>query len=884
MNDVLARLTAAIADRYRIERELGAGGMATVYLAHDLKHDRDVAIKILHPELAAALGGERFLSEIKTTAKLQHPHILPLLDSGEADGLLYYVMPYVTGETLRARLERERQLPIADALRIAREVADALGAAHALGVIHRDIKPENILLQGGHALVADFGIALAVQQAGGARMTQTGLSLGTPQYMSPEQATGEKNIDLRSDLYALGAVTYEMLVGEAPFTGPSVQAIVARVMTEQPRGIVVQRKAVPPAVEIAVMRALEKLPADRYSSAAEFVAALGAQVSVAPVLARTAEWKWVYAMLAVTAAAMCIAGGWLLGHRPMSSAAAVVWNTSVVLPDSLALEPLITNSEGMATIALSPDGSQLAFVSRKGTYPQLFIRRLSDFSVRAIDGTEGALAPFFSPSGDAVGFFAGGSLKRVALSDSRVTTVEPNIVDAWGGAWAPDGRMFVSMQRASQLVEIGPGGDSLRTISCRGGCAFPELLPGGRYVVVSGVDRLDVIDLQQGTVRALLRADAKSSQDQVRGMSARYDGDGHLVYVAPGGQVLAVTFDAALAKVTGAPVQLIDGVRVETGRGAAQFALSRSGVLAYAPGPVMSVGILVRSDRSGKLDTIPAPAANYSSLELTPDGKRIVTRVVTGSGDATIQVVDVLSGKITPWISGPSLGRPEWAADARRVVFTRRGGDERGAFIGDPELSAAPERLRLPADIVEPHPMADSMSYRGWVGDTLVIAHTNASPSLRVVAQTSGGGVSSDDRWYVSEEPQPGTSAIVARSLDGTGRRIVLAGEGKFAMVAWAAGGHEFIMADAQRMRVGADAGQTVQGFYSVNYDPAKADLFGAPHQLFRAMVADFPGRNYAVGMAGNRFVFKQHIATPPPREIRVMLDWHRRLVQGTPP
>ncbi len=218
MSGSVDRLGFALADRYTIERELGAGGMATVYLAHDLKHDRDVAIKVLHPDLGAALGGERFLSEIKTTAKLQHPHILPLLDSGDADGLLYYVMPLVTGETLRARLQRERQLPIDDALLIAREVADALGAAHALGIIHRDIKPENILLQGGHALVADFGIALAVQSAGGQRMTQTGLSLGTPQYMSPEQAMGEKVIDLRSDIYALGAVTYEMLVGEAPFT------------------------------------------------------------------------------------------------------------------------------------------------------------------------------------------------------------------------------------------------------------------------------------------------------------------------------------------------------------------------------------------------------------------------------------------------------------------------------------------------------------------------------------------------------------------------------------------------------------------------------------------------------------------------------------------
>src|SRR5512140_1206108 len=193
--------------------------MATVYLAHDLRHDRDVAIKVLHPDLGAALGAERFLSEIRTTARLQHPHILPLLDSGDADGLLYYVMPLVTGETLRTRLTRERQLPVEDAVRIAREVADALGYAHGLGVVHRDIKPENILLQGDHALVADFGIALAVQHAGGTRMTQTGLSLGTPQYMSPEQAMGEKMIDARADISALGVVLYEMLAGEPPFTG-----------------------------------------------------------------------------------------------------------------------------------------------------------------------------------------------------------------------------------------------------------------------------------------------------------------------------------------------------------------------------------------------------------------------------------------------------------------------------------------------------------------------------------------------------------------------------------------------------------------------------------------------------------------------------------------
>ena len=229
-------LADALSKHYRIERRLGAGGMATVYLAEDLRHRRQVAIKLLRPELAAIIGGERFLSEIRTTAKLQHPHILPLFDSGDAAGLLYYVMPYVEGESLRDRLEREKQLPIADTIRIASEVASALDYAHRHDIIHRDIKPENILLHDGQALVADFGIALAVSHAGGSsRLTETGMSLGTPSYMSPEQAMGEREITPRSDVYSLGAVTYEMLLGEPPFTGPTAQAVLARLLSEDAR-------------------------------------------------------------------------------------------------------------------------------------------------------------------------------------------------------------------------------------------------------------------------------------------------------------------------------------------------------------------------------------------------------------------------------------------------------------------------------------------------------------------------------------------------------------------------------------------------------------------------------------------------------------------------
>src|SRR5687767_7281902 len=270
------RLITALADRYRIERELGAGGMATVYLAQDLKHDRKVAIKVLKPELAAVLGAARFVVEIKTTAAMSHPHILPLFDSGTADGFLFYVMPYIQGETIREKLNRETQFGVDEAVRIAREVADALDYAHRHGVIHRDIKPENILLHDGRAMVMDFGIALAVSAAAGGRMTETGLSLGTPHYMSPEQATAEKEITGRSDVYSLACVLYEMLSGNPPHTGASAHQIIMKIITETPESVTAVRRSVPPNVAAAIDTALEKLPADRFASARAFAEALAA--------------------------------------------------------------------------------------------------------------------------------------------------------------------------------------------------------------------------------------------------------------------------------------------------------------------------------------------------------------------------------------------------------------------------------------------------------------------------------------------------------------------------------------------------------------------------------------------------------------------------------
>ena len=276
MAETPEQLAAILTDRYRVERQIGQGGMATVYLADDLKHDRKVALKVLRPELGAVLGIERFLAEVKITARLDHPHILTLIDSGTAGGLLYYVLPFVRGESLRDLLDREQQLGVERALEITKHIASALDYAHRQGVVHRDIKPENILLQEGEAMLADFGIALAVKEAGGNRLTETGLSLGTPQYMSPEQATGDRELDARSDVYSLAAVLYEMLVGDPPITGKTVQSVIAKLLTEAPTRIRTVRPTVAEGIDAAVAKALSKVPADRFTSAGEFMRALEA--------------------------------------------------------------------------------------------------------------------------------------------------------------------------------------------------------------------------------------------------------------------------------------------------------------------------------------------------------------------------------------------------------------------------------------------------------------------------------------------------------------------------------------------------------------------------------------------------------------------------------
>src|SRR5262245_14204830 len=348
MADDSTLIAAALDDRYVIERELGAGGMAVVYLARDRKLDREVALKVLRPELGAVLGSERFLAEIKISARLDHPHILTLIDSGDAHGFLYYVLPYVRGESLRDRLNREHQLPLEDALTITKQVASALDYAHRQGLVHRDIKPENILLQEGEAMLADFGIALAVKEAGGNRLTQTGLSLGTPQYMSPEQATGDRGIDARSDVYSLASVLYEMLAGEPPVTGASAQSMIAKLMTENPTRLRVLRNTVSHELDDAVAKALAKTPADRFASAGEFSRALevkhASQATVVTPAARPTFNRRSQLVGAVV----------VLGA--VAALAASAMRKGAPGPATLGQKTQLTSTGGVYVPAISPDG------------------------------------------------------------------------------------------------------------------------------------------------------------------------------------------------------------------------------------------------------------------------------------------------------------------------------------------------------------------------------------------------------------------------------------------------------------------------------------------------------------------------------------------------
>jgi hypothetical protein len=816
------RLSAALADRYRLERELGTGGMATVYLAHDVKHDRKVALKVLKPELAAILGGERFLAEIRTTANLQHPHILPLHDSGEADGIVFYVMPFVEGESLRDRLVREKQLPVDEAVRIAGEVASALDYAHRHGVVHRDIKPENILLHEGQALVADFGIALAASRSdGGTRMTETGMSLGTPHYMAPEQAMGEKEITPKADIYALGCVLYEMLTGEPPFTGPTAQAIIARVMTEEPRSLVLQRHTIPPHVEAAVSMALEKLPADRFATAAQFAEALtnpafarpsglaqmvsGTRHARSPLHRYAAVAPWV---LFVAAASLA---GWTL-LRPVPAPAP--YRFGISFPPDQAPAP---NSG----FEVTRDGSRLAYVGPGAPEQRSVWVKLADrFAATPIAGTEGATNFVFSPDGEWVAFVVKNVLKKVRVTGgATVTLSQDRVACCIALAWLDDGTIVYGIPAGTELRQVPDVGGTPRTAFADSSINyFGNLtpLPGVGALLAGSLSgsgwQLRALDLRSG--RATLVQDGA-----LRGFYAR---TGHIVYVRPDGAVFALGFDLGRLQILGAPVPVADSIMVEGPLPRMQ--LSDNGTLVYRTGTVSSAGLptyrLVWVDRRGRatdVDTAftfsnPVYGGN-AGWALSPDGTRLALGRNTAAGD-DIWVKQLPTGAaVRVTFDSSAEYRPRWTPDGRKVLFSTNR-PERGLYERPADGTGA-DSLVLAGNMFEGEISGDGRWLLARAGGTVNVSggrdigamrlgtDTALTPIVHTPFDESEIALSPDGRWlaYVSDET--GRPEVFIRPFPATdSAKYQISTTGGVAPL-WARSGRELFFVNADRDMMG---------------------------------------------------------------------------------
>jgi serine/threonine-protein kinase len=789
------RLTSALADRYRIERELGKGGMATVYLAEDLRHRRKVAVKVLLPELAAVLGAERFLSEIHVTAGLQHPHILPLFDSGQADGQLFYVMPYVEGESLRSRLDRERQLPIDDALRIAREVGSALSYAHRHGVIHRDIKPENILLHDGLALVADFGIALAVTSAGGGRLTQTGLSLGTPQYMSPEQATGEREIDARSDLYSLAAVTYEMLASEPPHTGNTMQAVIARMLTERPRNVRSLRPSVPDNIANALDVALERIPADRWSSIDEFEKALEGKVTRATVSHDNVS---TFRKRDASAPRSAFRNPVTIALAAVAVVASAIAIASIVTRQ--AQEDLLTarfvltlprgaqfNTATQTSFAISPDGKWIALRARSApSQGMLYLRSIDNTRIIPLPGTELSINTWFSPDGRWLGFATPSTLAKVSVATHDIVQIAANKGIFGGGAWAPNGQLVVSMNNG-RLFVIPENGGSEKTLCGKSGDRLlaqtgPIVLADGETVLFAAATttsstnaRLAVGSLRTGECKAL-DVPAIQPVGVVKDV---------VIFATISGALMAAHFNQRTKSIEGSAIPVVSDVDVNQTTGAVQAAMSDNGSLVYLTSS--GTNRLMKVDMRGQATPFTADVRSYAYPRFSPDGKKIAVAIVT-AGQRDIWVIDIGGQTASRLTSGEFINdRPEWTPDGRRILY-RTGRSTRSSIwwrAADQSDNESPLLTSDKEDYFEGVITPDS-KYLVYQLDTAGadISAQSLSGDKKKTSLVAGpsiedmGRISPDGKWLAFVTNESGSNEVFVQPFPGPGGRVQVSNHG----------------------------------------------------------------------------------------------------------
>jgi eukaryotic-like serine/threonine-protein kinase len=878
-------LRGALADRYRIDSELGQGGMATVYLAHDLKHERSVAVKVLKPELAAVLGADRFIHEIRTTAALQHPHILPLFDSGTAAGFLFYVMPFIRGETLRSRLDRETQLGVDEAVRMAMSVADALDYAHRHGVIHRDIKPENILLHEGRPMVADFGIALAVSAAAGGRMTETGLSLGTPHYMSPEQATAEKEIGARSDVYSLASVLYEMLAGQPPHIGGSAQQIIMKIITEQAAPVTQYRKSVPQHVAAALAVALEKLPADRFPSAQAFAAALGGATSTASAafagtraaptgrLAAVASRRVQYAAAAAAVLLVVAATGWM---RPLpapetSRQRVTLWHSA----EGHQLDPGIRRHASQAAIA--PDGSSIVYTDATGGVTRLLRKRRHEAGATVLEGTEGALSPSFSPDGRWIGYrTVDGRIRKVPVDGGgSITLATDGHPTNQAAAWLDDGTIvYFGGGYGLARVDATTGasrpvhGDTSRAV---GSIMTISALPGSRgflYTACNG-------NCAVGSGVHVYDFTADSSRLVVANAAgAWYSPTGHLLYTERAGGLYAMGFDARKLRPTGGPVPIIADVLP------ASFTLSPSGSVLYTAsdgGKALAELMWVARDGSAvPFDSTWRGDFHYPAL--SPDGGALALSVADGTTQLWVRRADGTRQKLTQ--EGQVSWRPTWTPDGRSLVYVS---------LRTPDGTEHDVDLHvLPVDGSKPPAVLLDHAWGVWEGE-----------------------VSRDGRWLVIRTDEQTNSQVRGRRLDGDSAlvplvvsehqssQIALSPDGQWLAYAGdATGVREIYVAAFPSMTsprlVSRDGGteprwapngrelfyKNGDAFMSVAITPGESVVSGTPRRLFS--VAPYrSARNrqqYDVAPDGQHFVMIRDV-TAGAREVVYVENWFPELL-----
>ena len=772
---------SGLADRYRVERELGSGGMATVYLAADLKHDRRVAIKVLKPELAAVLGAERFVVEIKTTASLQHPHILPLFDSGTIEGLPFYVMPYIEGETIRDKLNRESQFGVDEAVRIAREVADALDYAHRHGVIHRDIKPENILLHDGRAMVMDFGIALAVSAAAGGRMTETGLSLGTPHYMSPEQATAEKEITGRSDVYSLASVLYEMLAGQPPHVGGSAQQIIMKIIAEPVAPVTQFRKSVPTNVAAATAKALEKLPADRFENAKTFGDALAnpaftTSAVVGDARAPTRGQGVSTTLFAATAGVALLAAGgfaWSLRQRPAASDEPVV-RVAVDLQPGERIYP----AAGGSTIAISPKGDRVVYVAQTSAAAHLMVRRTGELTARELTNYV-VSQPMFSPDGRWIAYVDGNQIKKVpADGGASVLLVTVANTAIRGLCWlGPDSLLMGADVGMYTFPSTGGTLHRFPGIDTTGAAVYPVLSPDGEtiFYALGGT-------AQTRHLAVFSRSSHRNTVLETSAAAPLGLREGHLLYVTSTSELAAAPFDPKTQRFTGDPVQIESGIRLG-GAGVPLAMLSQNGSLWFISG--QSSGYLehVTPDRPDV--QLLKELRAFRNPRFSPDGRKIAVEVTETKG-SNIWLYDLASNTFTKLTDDGTFA--EWSGDGKHVVF-RSTRDAKAAVWWQPaDGSGKAEVLYQPEDVFNESLLsADGkwLLYRTAPGihnrDIYAVPLDGDRKPVLVVGgppQESHPRLSPDGKWLAYQSNETGRFEIYVRPFPEAGPRVQISNQG----------------------------------------------------------------------------------------------------------